>query len=162
MDSVIWNDLIILLRVGVAMMLGAIVGFERELADKPAGLRTHMLVAGSAALVVSLGDVIIAYFTIHQNHDAVTQADPIRLIQSVIIGVSFLGAGTIVRPHAQNEHEVEGLTTAASVLFVSVIGICAGFGKFVLAVGATLFVVVTVAGLKLIERWLLTQQSRAG
>ncbi|MFZ1771035.1 MAG: MgtC/SapB family protein, partial [Caldilinea sp.] len=59
------EELTILLRVALAMILGAALGFERELANKPAGLRTHMLVAGAAALLVGLGEVVIAYFTVH-------------------------------------------------------------------------------------------------
>jgi putative Mg2+ transporter-C (MgtC) family protein len=146
------NDLEILVRVALAMLLGAIIGFERELADKPAGLRTHMLVAGAAALLVGIGGSVIADFTALDNSQAAIRADPIRIIQSVIIGVSFLGAGTIIRERAGRH--VEGLTTAATLLFVSVIGVCAGLGELVLAVGATGFVVVTVAGLKFFEKWL--------
>ena len=151
-NEALLEDLTILLRVVLAMILGAAIGFERELANKPAGLRTHMFVAGAAALLVGLGEVVIAYFTVHNEWSSVTRADPIRIIQSVIIGVSFLGAGTIIRPRSGDD--VEGLTTAASLLFVAVIGICAGLGKVLLAGGSAVLVVATVAGLKWVESWL--------
>lgn len=150
------SDIDVLLRVALAMLLGAIIGFERELADKPAGLRTHMLVAGAAALLVGIGGRVIGDYAVFDNAQTAIRADPIRIIQSVIIGVSFLGAGTIIRQRASQE--VEGLTTAATLLFGAVIGICAGLGETLLAVVATVLVVITVAGLKLFERWLVNRR----
>jgi putative Mg2+ transporter-C (MgtC) family protein len=136
--------------VTLAMLLGALVGIERELADKPAGLRTHMLVAGAAALLVSLGDIIIAFFTVSSSD--VVRSDPIRIVEAVITGVSFLGAGTILR--RRKAGEVEGLTTAASLLFVAVIGICVALSELVLAFGSTALALVTLSGVKHLERWL--------
>lgn len=144
------SDIEVLFRVVLAMLLGAIIGFEREVADKPAGLRTHMLVGGAAALLVGIGGRVIADYAVFDNSQTAIRADPIRIIQSVIIGVSFLGAGTIIRQRASQQ--VEGLTTAATLLFGAVIGICAGLGESLLAVVATVLVVITVAGLKLFER----------
>ncbi len=150
------SDIDVLLRVALAMVLGAMIGFERELADKPAGLRTHMLVAGAAALLVGIGGRVIADYAVFDNSQTAIRADPIRIIQSVIIGVSFLGAGTIIRQRASQE--VEGLTTAATLLFGAVIGICAGLGESLLAVVATALVLITVAGLKRFERWLANRK----
>lgn len=151
------SDIEVLFRVVLAMLLGAIIGFEREVADKPAGLRTHMLVGGAAALLVGIGGRVIADYAVFDNSQTAIRADPIRIIQSVIIGVSFLGAGTIIRQRASQQ--VEGLTTAATLLFGAVIGICAGLGESLLAVVATVLVVITVAGLKLFERWLANRET---
>lgn len=134
------------------MLLGATVGVERELADKPAGLRTHMLVAGAAAILVSLSDVVLAYFA--ANSSSEIQSDPIRMIEAVITGVSFLGAGTILR--RRRSEEVEGLTTAASLLFTAAIGICVGLSEIGLAAGVTVLALLTLSGVKLIERWFNT------
>ncbi|MEZ4584307.1 MAG: MgtC/SapB family protein [Caldilineaceae bacterium] len=82
----------------------------------------------------------------------VLRADPIRLIEAVITGISFLGAGTILR--RKDSAEVEGLTTAASLLFVAVVGICVALSELTLAVGATLLALLTLSGVKRIEQWL--------
>jgi putative Mg2+ transporter-C (MgtC) family protein len=85
------SQLEILAYVGLAMLLGAAIGFERELEDKPAGLRTHMLVSGAAALFVALGTVVIEQFIQELSYSCI-QSDPIRIMQVVVTGVSFLGA----------------------------------------------------------------------
>jgi putative Mg2+ transporter-C (MgtC) family protein len=89
-------------------------------------LRTHMLVAGGAALLMALGDVILDHFDIKVGHAAV-QSDPIRIIEAVITGVSFLGAGTIIRRGSTDA--VEGLTTAASLLFVGGVGVTVALSR---------------------------------
>jgi putative Mg2+ transporter-C (MgtC) family protein len=78
------------------MVLGAIIGFEREQANKPAGLRAHMLTAEAAALLVTLGDIVVARFDVALSRELL-RPDPIRIIEAVTTGVSFLGAGTIIR-----------------------------------------------------------------
>lgn len=146
------GDLLILGQVALAMILGALVGLDREFADKPAGLRTHMLVGGAAALLINVADLAFQQF----GRGAGTfQYDPLRIIGAVVTGVSFLGAGTIIRRRANGsaEEEVEGLTTAASLLFVAAIGIYAGLAHVWLAVGATALALVTVTGLKAVEQW---------
>ena len=102
-----------LVYVGLAILLGAIIGFEREVEGKPAGLRTRMLVAGAAALFVSLADVIVKQFSADWDAGWV-RSDPLRIIEAVVTGISFLGAGAIILHRRQ--HHVEGLTTAASIL----------------------------------------------
>jgi putative Mg2+ transporter-C (MgtC) family protein len=125
----------ILWQVALAMLLAAVVGLEREFAHKPAGLRTHMLLAGSSALLVGLA------FTIVRQYAATTdfpmlKVDPTVVIQAVVTATGFLGAGTILRRPDSSEH-VEGLTTAASLLFVAGIGVCTALGQIWLAVGVT-------------------------
>lgn len=76
-------------RVALAMLLGAVIGLDREMADKSAGLRTHILVAGAAALLVSLGDVLVERFDVETRHGLV-RSDPLRIIEAVIGCPSFL------------------------------------------------------------------------
>ena len=125
-------QLAILAEVFLAMLLGGVIGIERTTANKPAGFRTHMLVAGAAALLVGLSDALIQRFNPGAYTDLI-QSDPIRVI---IAGISFLGAGTIFR-HPKKQH-VESITTAASLLFSGAIGICVALRQFVLAVAVTL------------------------
>jgi putative Mg2+ transporter-C (MgtC) family protein len=122
-----------------AMLLGAVIGVERELADKPAGLRTHMLVSGAAALLVSLGDVIVGRFDLDMAHGTM-RSDPLRILEAVITGVSFLGAGTIIR--RRRSEGVQGLTTAASLLFVAGVGVTVALTQLILAIGITIIVLI--------------------
>jgi putative Mg2+ transporter-C (MgtC) family protein len=146
----------ILAYVSLAMLLGAAIGFEREIEDKPAGLRTHMLVAGAAALLVALSDVIMGHFNVAVGRELV-RSDPIRMIQAVITGVSFLEAGTIIR-HS-SKRQVEGLTTAASILFAAAVGVCVALSQLVLAVGATVLVLITLRIVGRAEKWLEQRRS---
>ena len=128
-----WIQLQLIGLVALAMLLSGLIGLEREMADKPAGLRTHMLVGGVAALLVGLSNSIVDAFMAEQS---AVQVDPIRIVEAIVAGVSFLGAGTIIRGRA--EGQTEGLTTAASLLFVAGIGVGVATQYFVLATGATL------------------------
>jgi putative Mg2+ transporter-C (MgtC) family protein len=140
----------ILGEVTLAMLLGGVIGFDREMAEKPAGLRTHMIVAGAAALLVSLGDILISRLSADQS---LVQADPIRVLEAVITGVSFLGAGTILR--RRGERQVEGLTTAASLLFAAGVGVSVALSQFWLAVGVTILDIIILSLLKQVSiRWL--------
>jgi putative Mg2+ transporter-C (MgtC) family protein len=142
-----WTQFGIVAEVALAILLGGIIGIEREVANKPAGFRTHMLVAGAAALLVGLGDALVQSFD--PGGDGVVRSDPIRIVEAIITGISFLGAGTIFR-HARTQH-VEGLTTAASLLLSGAIGISVALRQFVLAFGATALAIAVLRGLKLIE-----------
>ena len=139
----------ILGSVALSMILGAVIGLEREAKSKPAGLRTHMLVAGAATFLVALSDVAVKRFNVDLGSELV-RSDPIRIIQAVITGISFLGAGTILR-HKGSDH-VEGLTTAASLLFVAAIGFCVALSQVLLAIGVTALVLVTLRGVGLLRR----------
>lgn len=147
----------VLLEVALAMFLGGLIGFERELAGKSAGLRTHMMMAGSAALLVALGDVLVRRF---QTESALPiQTDPIRIVEAVVTGVSFLGAGMIFRRDGKNE--VQGLTTATGVLLTAGVGICVALQQFVLASGVTLVTMLILRGLVWLERR-LTARAKLG
>ena len=136
-----WQEqLRILGQVALAMALAAIIGSERELARKPAGLRTHMLVSGAAALLVGLGFTIVRRFGGSSEYPLV-RVDPVVVIQAVVSAVGFLGAGTILHRSAgagpSPSESVEGLTTAASLLFVAALGTCVALGQSILAGGVT-------------------------
>lgn len=146
--SLYQHQLQILMYVGLAMLLGAIIGFEREVEGKPAGLRTHMLVAGAATLFVALADVVVGRFGADLGVELV-RSDPVRIIEAVVTGISFLGAGTIVL--RRGKQQVEGLTTAASILFTAAVGVGVALAQFVLAIGVTLLVLLILRGLGLLE-----------
>jgi putative Mg2+ transporter-C (MgtC) family protein len=147
-------ELKVLVDVALAMLLGAFIGLEREFKDKPAGLRTHILVAGASALLVALGDIIATQFY-HDLGQQVVQADPTRIMEAVIIGVSFVGAGTIIR--SRSGERVEGLTTAASLLVAAGVGVCVVLSQIILAVGVTVLVLVTLRGLGYIEQYMASR-----
>ena len=130
--------------IAYAGLLGALIGLEREIAGKPAGLRTHVFVAAGSALLVLLGGETVDAFA-HSRSKDVIQSDPVRIIQAIVVGISFLGAGTIVHHHDRN---VEGLTTAASIYLTAAIGIAVGVWEFFLAGITTAFalLVLFVAG----------------
>ena len=142
------SQLAIIGEVALAMLLGGLIGLEREIADKPAGFRTQMLVAGAAALLVGLANAIILVFLKEGN--ANVTADPVRIVEAIVAGVSFLGAGTIFR--SKDQREVEGLTTAASILLSAAIGISVALRQFVIAVGVTLLALIVLRVLSIVEK----------
>ncbi len=134
-------QLIIVAQTAFAMFLGALIGIDREYANKPAGIRTQMIVAGASALIVRLGHVIITVYNASVGAD-VLRGDPTRVIVAIITGISFIGAGTIIRRREAND--VEGLTTAASLLFSTVVGIAVALSQYIVATGATLLALATL------------------
>ena len=125
----------------VALVLGAIVGWERFLDDKPAGLRTHTLVAiGSAGVMITARNMM--------GDDPAAHREMSRVVQGVITGIGFLGAGSII----QGQGSVRGLTTAASIWVVAAIGVAAGGGEWGFAVALTLATWVVLRGFEAIER----------
>jgi putative Mg2+ transporter-C (MgtC) family protein len=146
----------ILGEVALAMLLGGVIGFEREMADKPAGFRTQMLVAGAAALLVGLADAMLLRYIIEGKTNIT--ADPIRITEAIVTGISFLGAGTIFRRDASEQ--VQGLTTAASILLCAAVGISVALRQFVLAVGVTLLALLVLRGLTGFEKRLNRNQKK--
>lgn len=133
----------ILLRLLLSAILGGVVGYEREQTHKRAGLRTHMLVAMGATLFVSCNDLALEQSrNWGETKPAVLQVQVALLspVQAVATGIGFLGAGTIF--FSQNRNRVQGLTTAASIWVISAIGLAVGFDRFLLATGATIFVLI--------------------
>src|SRR5215813_11661647 len=110
----------IVIRLLVAMLLGGIVGFQREHTGKPAGLRTHMLVAMGAAL-----------FVLAPAEAGMTSTDVSRVIQGLATGIGFIGAGAILK--LSEEREIRGLTTAAGLWMTAAMGVAAGLGRIGMA-----------------------------
>lgn len=142
------QQLVLVGQVAAAMLLGGLIGFERELAHKPAGFRTHMLVAGATALFAGLGIALTAHFARHFPVGSY-RADPVRVMQAIVIGVSFLGAGTIFR---RDGGQVEGLTTAATILLAAGVGLGCALDHYVVAIGVTLLALLVLRLTKLFER----------
>jgi putative Mg2+ transporter-C (MgtC) family protein len=132
------------LRLTAGLVLGAIIGFERELHRQPAGFRTHSLVALGAALFT----IVSAYGF------SGPMVDPTRIAAQIVSGIGFIGAGTIL----QHRGSVRGLTTAASLWSVAAIGTAAGAGLVVMAIIGTILILVVLALLDRVEnvatRWL--------
>ncbi len=154
------NELEAVGAAAYAMLLGGIIGYERELKNRPAGFRTHMLVAGAAALLMAM-----SHLALQDPPEADSRirlsADPLRLVEAVISGVAFIGAGTIFA--RKTGQQIAGITTAASLLMVSVIGLITGVGHFLLATAATLLTLVVLTALNLVERRLgLHERGDAG
>ena len=142
--------LAICLRLGCAMLVGIIIGLEREYTHRPAGLRTHILVALGACVVSVLGEMLFTHYAALG-----ATPDPARLSAQVITGVGFLGAGTIMKEGVN----VKGLTTAASVWAVACLGIAAGFGYYGLALAGMLFTLITLTIFEALQRKLIHNRS---
>jgi putative Mg2+ transporter-C (MgtC) family protein len=140
-------ELPLLLRLMVAGVLAGILGWEREFAHKPAGLRTHMLVGIASALFTVLAELAMR----EQPEDAFgVRADPVRVIQAVAIGIGFLGSGIIFV--AKEGDRVLGLTTAASIWATAGVGLAAGSGRYVLAAGTTVLLLLVLRGMARFDR----------
>lgn len=133
------DDLFILLDILIATTLTAVIGFEREHAHKPAGMRTNMIVGGATCMIVAL-TVPLVEFIDKYNPAEIINTDPIRVLEAIVVGVSFIGAGTIIK--ATNKERVIGLTTAATLLFSCAIGASCALKQYVLAIGVTVLVVI--------------------
>ncbi|GHE36945.1 MgtC/SapB family protein [Vulcaniibacterium thermophilum] len=134
--------------VAFAMLLGGVVGYERELKQRPAGFRTHMLVAGAAALLLGIGQLLLDRDTAPRGLHV--QVDPLRLVEAVVAGVSFIGAGTIFGRRGADT--VAGITTAASLLIVAVIGVAVGLRYYVLGLAATVLALLVLTVLNRLEK----------
>ena len=140
-ESQLW----VVARIAFAMLLGGLIGLEREIKDRPAGFRTHTLVAAAAAMLTGMGEMMLAQA---QHNEERVQIDPFRLVEAVIAGVAFIGAGTMI---AHRGRVVAGITTAASLLMVAVIGVAVGFGHGWLALLATLLTFAVLSVLAWLE-----------
>ena len=125
-DLLAGHELDFLLRLGMCLVCGFLIGVERESRHKPAGISTHCFVIGGAALFTMVSEVI-------------DPQSPARIAAQVVSGVGFLGAGMIIKGTGD---KIRNLTTAASVWFAAGIGMAIGFGWFVIAGAATIYSVV--------------------
>jgi putative Mg2+ transporter-C (MgtC) family protein len=139
-----WPELARFLRLDllgyllVAILLGGAVGAEREMQGKPAGLRTNILICVGAALFTQLSLMMSGPF-----------GDPARIAAQIVVGIGFLGAGTIILSRGH----VTGLTSAATMWLVAAIGMTIGYGAVLEAVGATVLVLIVLAVLRRVERY---------
>ena len=127
----------IVTKLVIAAILGMLVGLERELQDKPAGMRTHVLVCIGATLAAIISTSI--------RGDLV---DPSRIASSVVLGIGFLGAGIIFK----EADKVKGLTTAAELWVLAAIGLAVGIGSYFTAIAATIIVLLILVPGKVMER----------
>jgi putative Mg2+ transporter-C (MgtC) family protein len=132
----------------MAAVLGAAIGFEREVTGKAAGLRTHILIC--------IGATLFTLMSIAMAGPNAEGADRTRIASQIVSGIGFLGAGAILR----TQGEIRGLTTAASIWVVAAIGIAIGAGEHVTAVGATALVLITLWPLRWWERRIEAGRSR--
>lgn len=128
----------VLLRLISAAVLGSIVGFEREKAGKPAGLRTHILVCLGTAIVV------LACSGSKMDMDGLS-----RVIQGIVTGIGFIGAGSILK--LSEERDIQGLTTAAGLWMTAAIGIACGLGTIGLALIATVLTLIVLGVLRALD-----------
>jgi putative Mg2+ transporter-C (MgtC) family protein len=134
----------LLVRLGLAAVLGGIIGAERELRDREAGLRTHMLVSIGSCLFT----VISAYGfrDVLNGNAALVRTDPTRIAAQIVTGIGFLGAGAIIR----QGFSVRGLTTAATLWLTAAIGMAAGAGYYSAAVVTTVVALLSLWPLRLV------------
>jgi putative Mg2+ transporter-C (MgtC) family protein len=135
------RDLEMLARVVLAVALSVPLGWDRERQKRPAGLRTHMLVAASSATFMILGELMV---TALGNRGDSVQMDPLRSLEAVVTGLGFLAAGTIFRA----EGTVQGITTAASIWVTAAVALCVGHGRYVLGIGLTILAVLVLVVLQ--------------
>lgn len=134
-------DFDFIIRIGVAGLLGAMIGIEREIRSKEAGLKTHFLVAVGSALIMVVSKYAFSDIVFEEH----TSLDPSRIAAQVVSGVGFLGAGTIII----QKQVVKGLTTAAGLWATAGIGLAIGAGMYVVGIGATILVLI---GLEIVSR----------
>ncbi len=153
-DPPLLEPLELTVRILLASLFGGVIGLERERADQPAGLRTHMLVSVGAALFTLVGAYGLADFGAEPGLDL----DPTRVAAQVVTGIGFLGAGAII----QQGMNVRGLTTAASLWVTAAVGMAMGFGYWLAAALTTVMTVVALVVFKELERRLFGDRGADG
>ena len=137
------SEITIIAQLSLALLLGSLLGFERLIAGKEAGMRTFGIVALGSCLFVVVGDIVA------WEYRDVFNFDPIRLASSIVTGIGFIGAGLIIF-----QHELKGLTTAAVLWVASAIGVAVGFRLYMIAIFTTFLVLFVVVGFWFVERYL--------
>lgn len=149
MPTTHFAEIEIVLRLVLAVLFGAAVGFERELKERPAGLRTHMLVALASALFTIVAfEIFYAVRALDNN----ANIDPLRLIEAITAGVAFLAAGSILR----SGRGVKGLTTGAGMWMAGALGMASGAGYYSIAIFGTLLTLTILILMRVVEAHLLT------
>jgi len=143
MSSLSVGETEIFIQLIIALLLGAILGFERLLAGKEAGMRTFGLVSIGSCLLVIIGEIVV------REYKSVLNMDPLRVASAIITGIGFIGAGLIIF-----QHELKGLTTAAALWVASAIGVAVGFRLYIIATFTTFLTLFICVGLWFVERYL--------
>jgi putative Mg2+ transporter-C (MgtC) family protein len=160
LGAALWQELVaglpdnteiarIIVRLLVAAVLGGILGFQRAEAGKAAGIRTYMLVTLGAALVVLLPQLT-----------GMSSADLSRVIQGTVTGIGFIGGGVILK--LSEQHQIVGVTTAASLWLTATIGIATGAGRLGLAVVGTILAFIVLTVVARLEHWMIAKDIRPG
>jgi putative Mg2+ transporter-C (MgtC) family protein len=147
--------LILLGRLLLASLLGGLIGLEREVHGRPAGFRTHLLVALGACLMM----IVSEYFSLkygQQSSDLVIRLDPSRVAAQIVVGIGFLGAGAIIK----EGRAIRGLTTAACLWVVAGLGMAVGIGLYIPALMVTVIALLSLLILKSVEQALHKDQYR--
>jgi putative Mg2+ transporter-C (MgtC) family protein len=147
--SLDWPE--VLLRIALAAILGGLIGVEREIREREAGLRTHLLVSVGSALFTIVSAYGFRDFLVHGG--SVVRADPTRIAAQIVTGIGFLGAGAIIRQGLS----VRGLTTAATLWVVAAIGLSAGAGYYAAAIISTVVALVSLWPLRIVAFKLLSR-----
>ncbi|MFU7517423.1 MgtC/SapB family protein [Clostridium sp. HCS.1] len=141
----------IIIRILMALIIGGLIGYERELKNRAAGFRTHILVCLGATIVsllqIEIGNQAIAMLKSNENLYQVINIDYGRLGAQVITGVGFIGAGAIIH----NRGNIKGLTTAATLWIVACLGLAIGMGGYYISIFSTIIIFITLVFLKRIE-----------
>jgi putative Mg2+ transporter-C (MgtC) family protein len=145
--------LTLLFKLLLAALLGGAIGFEREIAGKPAGLRTNILICVGAALFTHLS---ITIAQIGFTPDGRPYGDTTRIAAQIVSGIGFLGAGAILHAHGA----IVGLTTAATIWVVAAIGAAVGAGAYVEGIGTSALILLVLVGLRPVERRLLARRRK--
>jgi putative Mg2+ transporter-C (MgtC) family protein len=135
MPMTMYDQIELLIPVLIAMVLGGLIGLEREMQSKPAGLRTHIFVAVSSTLLVLVGPPLVRLYSSGFPLEIIRN-EPLSIVQAIIVGIGFIGAGTIVR--SDTGQRVMNLTTAGTILFAGTVGVLVGARLYYLAAEATL------------------------
>lgn len=136
----------LLLRLGASVFFGGAIGYEREMREQPAGLRTHLLVSLASATIMIVSTQFV--FFEHYASDGLVHVDVGRIAANVVVGIGFLGGGAILHAGLR----IRGLTTAASLWLVAAVGLASGAGMFVLALFTTAISLFALVVLRYLER----------
>lgn len=134
-----FSQLWILLDVAIAAVLCGAIGGEREKLDKPAGLRTNMIVGSISCFFVAISPTLNNYMVANVTLDQMSM-DAVRILQAIVVGVSFIGAGVILK--SESKKQVTNLTTASTLLYSSGIGIAVAVHVYLLAIGLTVLLLL--------------------
>lgn len=146
----------VIARLALAVVLGGLLGLERELRGHAAGLRTHLLVSLGSCLFTLVS--VTAGQTVDSAEPSFVRADVTRIASQIVVGIGFLGGGAIFR-HGTSVH---GLTTAANLWLTASVGLAAGFGFFLGASVTVGFALLVLVGLRPVEHWIERFSKRHG